>query len=135
MIECYIKYYNNKRLQRNLGVVTPMKKHKEFYCMQHKNTSRRTGWQKDFYFSNCLLDGEHTRSTAPSQLQLRIPTPSHPINLQVHGFHICIVVLLKNSFLPNTSTYHTVYFYLLLQRNQGYNATQSSSDLNHHSHI
>lgn len=31
MIEGYIDYYNNKRLQRNLGVVTPMKKHEEFY--------------------------------------------------------------------------------------------------------
>lgn len=31
MIECYIDYYNNKRLQRNLGIVTPMKKHEEYY--------------------------------------------------------------------------------------------------------
>lgn len=28
MIEDYIAYYNNKRLQRNLGVLTPMEKHK-----------------------------------------------------------------------------------------------------------
>ncbi|MCB5576837.1 MULTISPECIES: IS3 family transposase [unclassified Dorea] len=27
MIEDYIDYYNNKRLQRNLGILTPMKKH------------------------------------------------------------------------------------------------------------
>ncbi|WZL74961.1 IS3 family transposase [Clostridiaceae bacterium 35-E11] len=27
MIKKYIEYYNNKRLQRNLGVLTPMKKH------------------------------------------------------------------------------------------------------------
>lgn len=27
MIENYIDYYNNKRLQRNLGVLTPMEKH------------------------------------------------------------------------------------------------------------
>jgi len=27
MIEKYIEYYNNKRLQRNLGVLTPMEKH------------------------------------------------------------------------------------------------------------
>lgn len=27
MIEEYIDYYNNKRLQRNLGVLTPMEKH------------------------------------------------------------------------------------------------------------
>ena len=28
MIESYIEYYNNKRLQRKLGVLTPMEKHK-----------------------------------------------------------------------------------------------------------
>ena len=27
MIEDYIDYYNNKRLQRNLGTLTPMEKH------------------------------------------------------------------------------------------------------------
>lgn len=27
MIEDYIDYYNNKRLQRNLGVLLPMEKH------------------------------------------------------------------------------------------------------------
>ena len=32
MIEEYIRYYNNKRLQRNLGVVTPMEKH-EMYLL------------------------------------------------------------------------------------------------------
>ena len=30
MIEDYIEYYNNKRLQRNLGVLTPMEKHKRY---------------------------------------------------------------------------------------------------------
>lgn len=30
MIEEYIFYYNNRRLQRNLGVLTPMKKHETF---------------------------------------------------------------------------------------------------------
>lgn len=29
MIEDYVEYYNNKRLQRNLGVLTPMEKHKQ----------------------------------------------------------------------------------------------------------
>ena len=28
MIECYIRYYNTGRVQRNLGVLTPMEKHK-----------------------------------------------------------------------------------------------------------
>ncbi len=32
MIENYIGYYNSKRLQRNLGVLTPMEKH-EFYMI------------------------------------------------------------------------------------------------------
>lgn len=30
MIENYINYYNNKRLQRNLGVLTPMEKHNNY---------------------------------------------------------------------------------------------------------
>ena len=30
MIEDYIDYYNNKRLQRNLGILTPMEKHENY---------------------------------------------------------------------------------------------------------
>ncbi|MCH4047776.1 MAG: IS3 family transposase, partial [Eubacterium sp.] len=30
MIEDYISYYNNRRLQRRLGVVTPMEKHRAY---------------------------------------------------------------------------------------------------------
>ena len=30
MIGNYIEYYNNKRLQRNLGVLTPMEKHNNY---------------------------------------------------------------------------------------------------------
>ena len=30
MIKDYIEYYNNKRLQRNLGVLTPMEKHEQY---------------------------------------------------------------------------------------------------------
>lgn len=30
MIESYIEYYNNKRLQRHLGVLTPMEKYKQY---------------------------------------------------------------------------------------------------------
>lgn len=30
MKENYIRYYNNKRLQRNLGVLTPMEKHERY---------------------------------------------------------------------------------------------------------
>ena len=31
MIEEYIDYYNNKRLQRNLGILTPMEKHELYF--------------------------------------------------------------------------------------------------------
>ena len=31
MIEEYIDYYNNKRLQRNLGVLTPIEKHESYF--------------------------------------------------------------------------------------------------------
>lgn len=31
MIEEYIAYYNGKRLQRNLGVLTPLEKHEQYY--------------------------------------------------------------------------------------------------------
>ena len=27
MIQCFIHYYNNHRVQRNLGILTPMEKH------------------------------------------------------------------------------------------------------------
>ena len=30
MIESYIEYYNSKRLQRNLGVLTPLEKHERY---------------------------------------------------------------------------------------------------------
>ena len=30
MIENYITYYNNRRVQRNLGVLTPMEKHESY---------------------------------------------------------------------------------------------------------
>ena len=33
MIETYIEYYNNKRLQRNLGVVTPMEKYQSYLAV------------------------------------------------------------------------------------------------------
>ena len=31
MIENHIHYYNTQRLQRNLGILTPWEKHKQFY--------------------------------------------------------------------------------------------------------
>ena len=32
MIEDFIRYYNNERLQRNLGVLTPMEKHETYFA-------------------------------------------------------------------------------------------------------
>lgn len=31
MIRSYISYYNNRRVQRNLGILTPMEKH--YHCL------------------------------------------------------------------------------------------------------
>ena len=31
MIEDYIEYYNSKRLQRRLGILTPLEKHQQFF--------------------------------------------------------------------------------------------------------
>ena len=36
MIEDYIDYYNNKRLQRNLGILTPMEKHEIYLQASYK---------------------------------------------------------------------------------------------------
>lgn len=33
MIEDYITYYSNHRVQRNLGVLTPMEKHESYLTM------------------------------------------------------------------------------------------------------
>jgi transposase InsO family protein len=33
MIENYIEYYNNKRLQRKLGVLTPQEKHEQYLAV------------------------------------------------------------------------------------------------------
>ena len=30
MIECYIHYYNTRRVQRNLGVLTPLEKYERY---------------------------------------------------------------------------------------------------------
>ena len=51
MIEDYIDYYNNKRLQRNLGILTPMEKH-EITCKLHKNCQQINfyGQEKFIFF-------------------------------------------------------------------------------------
>ncbi|MFR2755240.1 IS3 family transposase [Eisenbergiella massiliensis] len=55
MIEDYIDYYNNKCLQRNLGILTPMEKHKIFassikICQEFFSTGRK-------FFSIVYLTG------------------------------------------------------------------------------
>lgn len=49
MIEDYIDYYSNKRLQRNLGVLTPMEKHE-------KLPADTFYWQENFifFYSLCI---------------------------------------------------------------------------------
>ncbi|WP_243133610.1 IS3 family transposase [[Clostridium] scindens] len=67
MIEDYIDYYNNKRLQRNLGVLTPMEKH-EIYLQKkphEKLPADNLLAEKILYFFNCLLDGEHITNRQP----------------------------------------------------------------------
>ena len=41
MIENYIRYYNNRRVQRNLGVLTPMEKF-NLYLAAYKNREFRS---------------------------------------------------------------------------------------------
>jgi transposase InsO family protein len=57
IIVSYIEYYNNKRLQRNLGMLTPMDKHELYLKAAYKLPAGNTYWQKDLYIFNCLLDG------------------------------------------------------------------------------
>lgn len=57
MIEDYIDYYNNKRLQRNLGVLT-LWKNTKFICKQRKTASRfKPTGRKVFIFLIVYLTG------------------------------------------------------------------------------
>lgn len=60
MIEDYIEYYNTKRLQRNLGVLTPFEKHEQYMLAGIKTATRFlvSGGRNSFYFFDCLLDGK-----------------------------------------------------------------------------
>lgn len=49
MIEEYIEYYNNKRLKRNLGVLTPMEKHETYLKVALKLPAVFIYWQKRFF--------------------------------------------------------------------------------------
>ena len=57
IIENYIDYYNNKCLQRNLKVLTPMENMKYAYKPYKKLPADNFYWQKKFFiFFTCLLD-------------------------------------------------------------------------------
>ncbi len=61
MIEDYIDYYNNKRLQRKLGVLTPMEKHELYLLSCIKLPVGDTYWQKKiFIFSIVYLTGSNS---------------------------------------------------------------------------
>ena len=66
MIEEYISYYNNKRLQRNLGVLTPMEKH-ETYLQAAVTPTRKTGGSTDGY--KPLMLGQRLKALAFDLLQ------------------------------------------------------------------
>ena len=40
MIKTYMDYYNNKRLQRNLGVLTPLERHESYDYYTNKRVQR-----------------------------------------------------------------------------------------------
>ena len=66
MIDNYIEYYNNKRLQRNLGVLTPFEKHEQYMLVREKlPPAFASGGRNNFYFFNCLLDGKQFQKTSP----------------------------------------------------------------------
>ena len=49
MIEEYISCYNTKRLQRSLGVLTPIEKHEQFYLATRKVVSIEALTVKNLY--------------------------------------------------------------------------------------
>lgn len=71
MIEDYIDYYNNKRLQRNLGVLTQWKNMKSTGKPHKKLPEDNLLAGKILYFFNCPLDGEQFNfPTAPIFMRL-----------------------------------------------------------------
>ena len=57
MIECYIRYYNTKRVQRNLGVLTPIEK--QSCALLHKSGQQHlAAGRENFIFFLCPLDWE-----------------------------------------------------------------------------
>ena len=89
MIETYIEYYNNKRLQRNLGVLTPMEKYKSYKRSSIKTAASKTdGRRNTFYFFVCQLDGTQFMDYQPGFL-LHYPNIFFVLNLTTDYSHIC----------------------------------------------
>lgn len=60
MIQNYIVYYNTQRVQRNLGVMTPMEN--TYWHPLHKNCQETCSWQKKSCFFIVLLTGSGSKS-------------------------------------------------------------------------
>ena len=62
MLEEYIEYYNNKRLQRNLGILTPMEKHEIYLQAAQKLPADKFLLAGKFYiFSIVYLTGSSSK--------------------------------------------------------------------------
>ena len=57
MIETYIHYYNTRRVQRKLGVLTPMEKHRTRSRRIKSGQQHMAADRKNFIFFLCPLDG------------------------------------------------------------------------------
>ena len=62
MIQQYIRYYNTRRVQRNLGVLTPMEKHTLCLAAEKAASSEWLLAGKTLYFFSVLLTGCGSRS-------------------------------------------------------------------------
>lgn len=66
MIEDYIEYYNNKRLQRNLGVLTPFEKYQSYFAGSIKKTSwNYPAGRKIYIFFIVYLTGSSSARRPP----------------------------------------------------------------------
>ena len=57
MIRDYIYYYNTQRVQRNLGVVTPMEKFQMAFAAKKICQEKYTLGCKNLILFHCTLDG------------------------------------------------------------------------------
>ena len=71
MIEDYIDYYNNKRLQRNLGILTPMEKHEIYLQAAQKLPADNLLAGKIYIFSLVYLTGSGSEFSFSLKRQLQ----------------------------------------------------------------